>query len=68
MSCFWPAGVADVVAQQRLRPEAEAFEDRDSPGLVDRHLHQQLLQPAAERQREGLLRQRPPDPEAAHIR
>ena len=47
MSCFLPAEVPDVVAQQRFGLEAEAFEDGDGADLVDGHLHHQLFEPGA---------------------
>src|ERR1700736_810717 len=39
---FLAVDVPDVIAQQRFRLEAEAFEQRDRRLLVDRHLHRQL--------------------------
>ena len=60
--------VLHMVAQQRLGLEAQAFEDGDGAGLIDRHLHRQLFEPGAQGQRKDLLRQRPADALAAHVR
>jgi hypothetical protein len=55
--------VPDVIPQQRIGLEAEAYR---AP-LVDGHLHRQLLERGARRRRKGLLRQRPPDPLASRV-
>src|SRR4029079_1281122 len=59
--------VPDMVPQQGFGLEAEALEQRDRCLLVDRHLHRELFEAGAERQRKGLLRQRPADALAAHV-
>src|ERR1700716_2469766 len=59
--------IPHMVAQQRFGLEAEAFEQRDRRLLIDRHLHRKLFKAGPQRQREGLLRQRPSDALAANI-
>src|SRR4051794_11049112 len=59
--------VADMIAQQCLGLEAEALEQRDRGLLIDRHLDRELFEAGAERECEGLLRQRPTHPLSAHI-
>src|SRR5229473_3910248 len=53
--------VLHMVAQQRFGLEAEAFENRDGAGLINRHLHHQLFEAGTQSQGKDLLRQRPSD-------
>ena len=63
----FPVDIPDMVAQQRLGAEAEALEQRNRRLLIDRHLHREFLQPRPQGQRKGLLLQRPPDAQPAHV-
>ena len=47
--------VLDVVTHQRFGLEPEAFENRDGAGLIDRHLHHQLLETGSQSQGKYLL-------------
>ena len=57
---FAPLTIADMVAKERFRPKAKAFEQSNGAGLIDRHLHDYFFEPGLHREREHFLGQRPP--------
>src|ERR1700722_10919908 len=64
---FAPLTIADMVAKEGFRAKAEAFEQRDRSGLIDRHLHDDLFELRLQGQREHFLRQSPTDAKTAPL-